>query len=109
MAQWASRWREAAPARPTKPTSAGPAERFQRAVRIEYFDACARPRVDIVERLMACALFGVGNHRMPPLRESRHNRVREDIFQNVQSWLVVLWSYPIPWGTLFSGRQYLSE
>jgi hypothetical protein len=25
----------------------------------------------------------------------------QEIFQNVQSWLAGLWSYPIPWGTLF--------
>ena len=25
----------------------------------------------------------------------------QEIFQNVQSWLAGLWSYPIRWGTLF--------
>jgi hypothetical protein len=25
----------------------------------------------------------------------------QDIFQNVQSWLAGLWTYPILWGTLF--------
>jgi hypothetical protein len=25
----------------------------------------------------------------------------QEIFQNIQGWLVELWSYPIPWGTLF--------
>lgn len=58
----AGRWtvrREAALARPPKPTSAALTERFQRAVGVEYFDAGARLRVDVEERLMACALSGV--------------------------------------------------
>jgi hypothetical protein len=25
----------------------------------------------------------------------------QEIFQNIQGWLAELWSYPIPWGTLF--------
>ena len=25
----------------------------------------------------------------------------QEIFQNVQSWLTGVWSYSIPWGTLF--------
>jgi hypothetical protein len=25
----------------------------------------------------------------------------QEIFRNIQGWLVELWSYPIPWGTLF--------
>jgi hypothetical protein len=25
----------------------------------------------------------------------------QEIFQNIQGWLVELWSYSIPWGTLF--------
>jgi hypothetical protein len=25
----------------------------------------------------------------------------QEIFQNIRGWLVELWSYPIPWGTLF--------
>ena len=25
----------------------------------------------------------------------------QEIFQNIQGWLSELWSYPIPWGTLF--------
>ena len=59
-ASWRAVWRKAAPARPPKPTGTTPAERFQRAVRIKHFDADAGPRVDIVERLMGCALSEVG-------------------------------------------------
>jgi hypothetical protein len=51
--------RTATSARPPKPTSAAPAECFQRAVRIEYFDADAGPRVDVKERLaLPGARFG---------------------------------------------------
>src|SRR5258708_39561024 len=60
--KWASRrtnWRKAAPARPVKPTRAASAKCFQRAIRVEYFDAGARPRMDVEERLMACAVPGV--------------------------------------------------
>ena len=55
-------WRKAAPARPPKITSGAPAERFQRAVGVENFDAGARPRVDVIERVMACALVGIESH-----------------------------------------------
>src|SRR4051794_8259717 len=61
--EWANRrtaWRKPPPARPPKPTSAAFAKRFQRPVGVEYFDAGARPRVDIKQRLMTCALAGVG-------------------------------------------------
>jgi len=61
--EWASRrpvWRKPAPARPPKPTSAAFAKRLQRAVGVEHFDAGASPRVDVVERLMVCALARVG-------------------------------------------------
>src|SRR5947208_9202780 len=61
--EWASRrpvWRKPAPARPPKPTSAAFAERLQVAVGVEHFDAGAGPRVDVEERLMACALAGAG-------------------------------------------------
>src|SRR5258708_39393470 len=52
-------WRKPASAKPPKPTRTTPAERFQRSVGVEHFDAGAGPRVDVEERLMACALSGV--------------------------------------------------
>src|SRR3954470_14207126 len=61
--EWASRrtaWRKPAPARPPEPTSTALAKRLQRAVGVEHFDAGARPRVDIEQRLMAWGLCGVG-------------------------------------------------
>ena len=61
--EWTGRragWRKAPPARPPKPAGPAPAERFQRAVGVEHFDAGAGPRVDVVDRLMAWAWRGVG-------------------------------------------------
>src|ERR1700730_104964 len=52
-------WREAGPAKPPISTRTAPAERLQRSVGVEHFDAGTDPRVDVEERLMACALSGV--------------------------------------------------
>ena len=52
--------RKAVPTKPPKPTAAAPAERLQRTVGVEHFDAGAGPRVDVEKRLMARALSGVG-------------------------------------------------
>jgi len=78
--KWTSRpavWRKPAPTRSPKPTTAASAERFQRAVGVEYFDAGAGPRVDVEERLMRYALLHARGHRMSPIRESRtaHDQV----------------------------------
>src|SRR2546423_8119285 len=54
-------WRTAAAARPPKPTSAAFAKRLQPAVGVEHFDAGPGPRVDVIERLMASGLCGVGH------------------------------------------------
>src|ERR1700737_100884 len=78
--EWASRrpcWRKAPPTRPPKPTCTAPAERFQRAIGEEHFDAGACPRVEIVERLMACALFGIESHVCLRSQESRQSRFAE--------------------------------
>jgi hypothetical protein len=76
-ASWRTAWREAAPARPVKPTSTVPAERFQRAVGIEHFDAGARLEVNVVDWLMGCALHGGSLHRCQRclLQQSRGLRV----------------------------------
>src|SRR3954454_18457050 len=61
--EWTSRrtaWRKAVPARPPKPPSATPAKRLHGAVGVEHFDAGAGPRVEVVERLVVCALARVG-------------------------------------------------
>jgi hypothetical protein len=67
--EWATRWtvwRKAASARPPKPTRAASPERLQRAIRKEDLYADARLRVDVVERLMPCALLHDRSHRMSP-------------------------------------------
>ena len=51
--------RKAAPARAPEPTGATSAERLQRAIGPENFDAGAGQRVDVKERLLACTLSGL--------------------------------------------------
>ena len=64
--------RRAASARPPKPTSAAPAECFQRAVGIEDFDAEAGQREDVVKGLMG-ALHGGSLH---PCHDARSNNLK---------------------------------
>src|SRR5450631_1976697 len=68
-----------------KPTSAASTEGFQRAIRVEHLEADTGPRVDVVERLTACALFGIESHVCPPLREPARQRAQ---------WLRSGWCWP---------------
>src|SRR5450631_155275 len=69
-----------------KPTSAASTEGFQRAIRIEHLEADTGQRVDVVERLTACALFGIENHVCPPLKESLHDSVCARRGSDCTSW-----------------------
>ncbi len=51
---------QAPPAGPPEPASAISSERFRGAIGEEYLDADAAPRVEVEERLEACALSEVG-------------------------------------------------